>query len=104
MQPEQPPQLPAPPPYLAELTLEEYRLWQHQAVSKIFFLFLVDKMEDYQDQVLALLLSDSLDIPQMQEIRGRIWCLKELQELNLDDIKRLYGIEAKPEAKAQDSP
>jgi hypothetical protein len=41
-----------------------------------------------------------LDEATARELRGRIWCLRELQELTLDDIQRLYGIEAKPQEKA----
>ena len=71
--------------------------WRHEPVTKVFLNYLADKSEDYQDRALALLLSDSLDLPTQHEIKARIWCLNELQALTLDDIRSLYGI-AKPEA------
>lgn len=51
---------------------------------------------DYQDRLTALLLSDSLSMEEAKELRGRIYCLRELQELNLDDIRKVFGLEPVP--------
>ena len=101
--PEQQPQLPTPPPLLLELTPEQFNLWRNSPLSRLFLTYLVHKAQDYQDLALAELLSDNgVNEIRQGELRGRVWCLQELQDLNLDDIKRLYGIET-PEEKAKDT-
>lgn len=82
----------SPPPLLKELTAEAFQLWRHNPITALFLRFLADKAEDYQHRALADLLSNSLPLETQHEYRGRIWALRELQELNLEDIRRLYGI------------
>jgi len=90
--------VPTPPAILKELTTAAFNQWRHEPITKLFLAYLSDKAEDYQDRVLADLLSDSLSESMKHEYRGRIWLLRELSELPLDAIKELYGI-ATPEEK-----
>jgi hypothetical protein len=104
MQPIQQEQVYPPlPPHLSGLSDQEYKLWLHNPITKVVWAFLSDKREDLQDQTLSLILSDSLDMDTARELRGRIWCLTELQDLPLAAIKSFYGV-AIPEAeKAEDN-
>ena len=51
---------------------------------------------DYQDRATALLLSDAIDLDSIKEMRGRIMCLRELREVNLDDVRKVYGLDPVP--------
>jgi len=87
---------------ITELKPTEFALWKNTPITKLFFEYLEAAARDYQDKALAEWLSDSLDLPTSNEMRGRIWCLRELQRLDLDDIRRTYGLEPyTPEAKAE---
>lgn len=94
------PALPVPPPLLKELSAAAYMQWKHETTSRIFWAYLADRVEDYQDFLLAQALSAEPDVNAMKEARARVLCLTELQALDLNDIKSLYGIEAKPSDKA----
>jgi len=65
--------------------------------------FLRDKRDDLRDQALHMLLSNSLEMDTARELRGRIWCLTELQDLPLVAIKSFYGVSAPEKEKAEDN-
>ena len=80
------------PPLLAELKPEEFRAWRNHPVSRLFLQFLLAAAQDYQDRATASLLSKSVDMDEMAEIRGRIFALRELSEVTLDDVRKVYGL------------
>ena len=61
-------------------------------VSRLFLQFLLAAAQDYQDRATASLLSKSVDMDEMAEIRGRIFALRELSEVTLDDVRKVYGL------------
>lgn len=91
------------PPHLSDLSEQEFKLWLHNPITKVVWAYLADKRADYQDQALHMLLSNSLDMDTARELRGRIWCLTELQDLPLVAIKSFYGVNASKTEKAEDN-
>lgn len=73
-----------------KLSSEDYALWRHHPVSKVFLQFMSDYANTLEREALDRWRSGTLKLIDEQEMRGRVLTLRELTELPLEAVKAFY--------------
>ena len=74
---------------VAELTPDQFNLWRHHPVSRVFLQWIQDWADRAGDKALALWLEGS---PLPDEIRGRILACREVSGAHVEQIRQFYGV------------
>lgn len=72
---------------------QEYNIWKHHPVTKMFMQFLNDQRDAQLKYLLAAWEDGALTLMDEKEIRGRTALMKELTELEYSAIQAFYGVE-----------
>lgn len=82
------------------ITKEQYNLWKHDPVSKVFFSFLKDKRTFLIERASEMWV-DGAEVP--PAIRGQVIELGEVVELPFEAIEEFYKVEEDNGAEPQGS-
>lgn len=82
------------------VTKEQFNLWKHDPVSKVFLAFLKDKREFLINRVSEMWV-DGAEVP--PAVRGQVIELGEIAELQFEAIESFYKIEESDGAEPQGS-
>lgn len=77
---------------LAELTPDQFNLWRHHPVSRVFLQW----MRDWADEAEKRSTADWLAGRGVsEEARGRILAWREASGAHVEQVRQFYGVEAK---------
>jgi hypothetical protein len=79
------------------LTSEDYALWRHHPVTKVFLKYVEDFSVALEREAVDRWISGALKLIDEQEMRGRIMTLREISELPLSAIREFYKEEDETE-------
>lgn len=72
------------------ISSDEYNLWRHHPVSKIFLKYVEDFASILEREALERWRSGSLKLVDEQEMRGRVLTLREIVDLPFEAINQFY--------------
>lgn len=85
------------------ITTDEFNLWRHHPVSKIFFQYLSDWGVQLGKATLDDWISGALVLSEEQQRRGRLIAIAEIEALTQESIRHFYfGDERSEEEKESD--
>ena len=85
-----PQQQPASLAAVADLTPDQFQLWRHHPVSKVFLQWVQDWAAAAEAQEMRRWISG---FGVLEEARGRILACRDMTEATLDSIRQFYGVE-----------
>ncbi len=79
------------------ISTDEFNLWRHHPVSKIFLKYAADFASILEREALDRWRSGTLKLVDEQEMRGRVLTLREIVELQFEAIDQFYQQDQKEE-------
>jgi hypothetical protein len=73
------------------ISVEDYNLWRHHPVSKIFLKYLSDYADALEREGLERWRAGTIRLVDEQEMRGRVLTIREMSELQFEAISVFYG-------------
>lgn len=82
------------------ITKDDFQIWKHHPVSKLYLKYLEDYAALLGREFLDRWLAGHITTDTEKELRGRILTLTDLVELQFDSIKKFYQTEEENEGTA----
>lgn len=84
------PEAPPKPPVVDGITAQDFALWRHQPVTKMFLKYLNDRQADFTAGVMERWLGGEIELSTAHEARGFAKCLGEVVGTRLTDVDLFY--------------